>query len=320
MTDKSSPSPSDVSREPSTSEADLDTALWPGAQGVTGQAARSSITKGTPRISARDRIRIERERTARRRRIRRALAVGAGVLVLSGATVVGITIKSHQGRHAHVPPAPFGYLGPYAPVTINADNSVTMARPGVTAPVIDVYEDFQCPACRAFEGSDGAVIQQLAEQGKARVVYYPFTVYSGQPQQANSIRAWAAARCALPGRWVKYHNELYANQPAQTVSGGFQVSQLIRLGKDAGITSPAFAQCVRSQQYAVEDAPFSDQILNAGISTMPDLTLDGKVLGSGLTPSALRKQILAASVKPKETAPKPALREGQAGIPERRPN
>ncbi len=255
------------------------------------------MTDSVPRISARDRVRTEQERSARRRRRIRALTVSAGVLMLAGVAAVGIT--SHHGRHTAPPalPAPFGYTGPYAPVTLNADNSVTMARPGVTKPILDVYEDFQCPACRAFEKSDGAVIQQLADQGKVKVVYYPFTIFSGQPQLANSVRAWAAAKCAPPGRWVKYHNALYANQPAQTTSGGFPVSQLIRLGKDAGIISPAFAQCVRSQQYAAQNAPLSDQIINAGVSTMPALTLDGKVLGSSLTPSALRKLILARPQK-----------------------
>jgi len=297
MTDEAPSSRAEVGGERPAPGADLDAALWPGAPAVTDRPARTSTTNGAPRISARDRIRVERERIARRRRIR-ALAAGAGVLVLAAAAAVGI-IASRPGGHAPIPPAPFGYQGPYAPVTLNADNSVTMARPGVSSPVLDVYEDFQCPACRTFEGSDGAVIQQLAEQGKVKVVYYVFTVYPGQPQLTNSVRAWAAARCAPPSRWVKYHNELYANQPTQTASGGFPVSQLVRLGKDAGITGRAFAQCVQSQQYAVQDAPFSDQIINAGVGTMPALTLDGKALGGGLSPSALRKLILAKSAKPK---------------------
>jgi protein-disulfide isomerase len=301
MTDEVPSGGAEVSRERQAPEADLDAALWPSSPGVTDRAARTLITNGAPRISARDRIRIERERIARRRRRIRALAASAGAFVLAAVAVVGI-IASRHGGHAPIPPAPFGYQGPYAPVVFNADNSVTMARPGVSAPVLDVYEDFQCPACRTFEGSDGAVIQQLAEQGKVKVVYYVFTLYPSQPQLANSVRAWAAARCAPPSRWVKYHNELYANQPAQTASVGFPVSQLIRLGKDAGITSHAFAQCVQSQQYAVQDAPFSDQIINAGVGTMPALTLDGKALGGGLSPSALRKLILAKSAKPKETS------------------
>jgi protein-disulfide isomerase len=188
-----------------------------------------------------------------------------------------------------------GYAGPFAPVTLNVDNSVTMAQPGVTGPVVNVYEDFQCPGCRAFENKNGAMIQQLADQGKVKVVYYPFTMYSGQPEQANSVRAWAAARCAPPGRWARYHNALYANQPAETAAHGFSVGMLVWLGKKAGITSPAFARCVRSQEYAVQNAPMSDQIMNAGVNHPPALTLNGQALRVSPTSPGLRTQILSRS-------------------------
>jgi protein-disulfide isomerase len=305
VTDRVPSSRSGADHERPVPEADLDAALWPDPPDTADPSASPLVTASDTRIPARDRVRMMRKRNARRRRWIRVSTVGVGVFVLAGAAAFGITF--HHGRHTAVPasPASFGYTGPYAPVTLNADNSVTMSQPGVTKPVLDVYEDFQCPACRAFEKSDGAVIQQLAEQGKVKVVYYPFTSYSGQPQLANSVRAWAAAKCAPPGHWVKYHNALYASQPAQTASDGFPVSQLVRLGEEAGITGPAFAQCVRSQQYAPQDAPLSNQIINAGVSTMPALTLDGKALGNGLSPAALRKLILAGtatkngSVKPR---------------------
>lgn len=296
MTDKVPSSRSGTGHERPVPDADLDAPLWSDPPGMAGPTTRPLMADSAPRISARERMRMERDRSARRRRRIRVSTVSAGVLVLAAAAAVGIT--SYHGRHTAVL-APFGYTGPYAPVTLNVDNSVTMARPGATKPILNIYEDFQCSACRAFEKSDGAVIQQLADQGKVKVVYYPFTIFSGQPELANSVRAWAAAKCAPPGRWAKYHNALYANQPAQTTVGGFSVSELIRLGKDAGITSPTFAQCVRSQRYAAQDQPLSDQIINAGVSmsSMPALTLDGQALGSGLTPSALRKLILARSSK-----------------------
>jgi protein-disulfide isomerase len=296
MTDKVPSSRTGADRERPVPETDLDAPLWPDAPGTAGPATGSLLTDNAAGIPARDRIRMGRKRSARRRRWIRWSAVSVVMLALAAATAAAIHTTSHHGTHTAVP-APFGYTGPYAPVTLNADNSVTMARPGVTKPILDVYEDFQCTACRAFEKSDGAVIQQLADQGKVKVVYYPFTTFSGQPQLANSVRAWAAAKCAPPSRWVKYHNALYANQPAETTSGGFPVSQLVRLGEDVGITGPAFAQCVRSQQYAVQDAPLSDQIINTGVSTMPAVTLDGKALGNSLTPSTLRKLILARPQK-----------------------
>jgi protein-disulfide isomerase len=257
---------------------------------VSRSATNRSATNKAPRESARDRLRREREREARRRRRTRWSVVGAAVLVLIAGAVASIVIL----RHDHTPrKVDLGYAGPYAPVTLNVDNSVTMAQPGVTSPVIDVYEDFQCSECRAFENTNGGMLQQLAHRGKVKVVYYPFTIFSDQPEQANSVRAWAAARCAPPSRWAKYHNALYANQPAETAVDGFSVGMLVRLGKEVGITSPAFVHCVRSQEYAVQDAPLSDQIMNGGVSGMPTLTLNGHVLHISPTSRGLRKLILA---------------------------
>jgi protein-disulfide isomerase len=139
------------------------------------------------------------------------------------------------------------------------------------------------------------LIQRLAAQGKLKVVYYPFTIFSTQPQRANSIRAWAAARCVPASAWAKYHNALYASQPAETATGGFPVSQLVRLGRAAGITSPDFAHCVQSQQYATLDAPFSDQIINSGINGMLTLMLNGHALDPSLTSAELRVQIRLSS-------------------------
>jgi protein-disulfide isomerase len=234
---------------------------------------------------------------ARRRRRRFRIAAVCAIALIAAVITTSVALD-HGGATSPgigTTQAAFGYSGPYAPVTLNADNSVMMAQPGVTQPVLDVYEDFQCPVCRSFERGSGATIQQLAAEGKVKVVYYPFTVFDGQPQRANSIRAWAAAKCVPADIWARYHNVLYASQPAQTTAGGFAVSLLVRLGRNLGITNPSFAQCVQSQQYAVQDLPLSDQIMNSGVSNMLTLKLNGQLLNPLLTSSQLRQQILSAS-------------------------
>jgi protein-disulfide isomerase len=248
----------------------------------------------TAPTSARERLRTERARLARRQRRIRVLAVGAGVVVLVAAAVaVGVLGQHH--RETRGVKASSEYAGPYAPVILNADNSVIMAQPGVTKPVIDVYEDFQCPVCRSFEKGNGGMIQRLADLGQVKVVYHPFTIFSAEPQQANSIRAWAAAKCAPANRWVRYHNALYASQPAETTVGGFPASLLVRLGKNAGIRSRDFAQCVQSQKYATQNPPVSNQITNGGVNNMLTLKLNGQVLNAQAQSTKLRRQILSAS-------------------------
>jgi protein-disulfide isomerase len=154
-----------------------------------------------------------------------------------------------------------------------------MTQPGVTAPVLVIYEDFQCSICDAFELANSGPIEKLAYQGRVKVVYHLFTIFVGsQPRQANSTRAWAAARCVPAGSWVRYHDLLYANQPAETAQHGFPITQLLAFGSRIGLTSSAFTQCVTSQRYAAQLVPLSNRIVNSGINATPTVTLNGRPL------------------------------------------
>jgi protein-disulfide isomerase len=253
------------------------------------------------RTAARERIRLERERAARRQRRNRALLIVGGVLaVIVIAVVVLVVVRPGQSKPASNPARvqPASYTGPFPPVTLNADHTVTAARPGVSAPVLDIYEDFQCPICAEFEQANGGMVQKLAAEGKVRVVYHPFTIFLGEhPQQDNSVRAWAAARCVPASHWLAYHNLLYSNQPRETTQGGFPRSQLLAIGTRAGLTGSAFRSCVSSQRYAPEAVPLSEQIIRSGITGTPTVKLNGHTVSNAVLigpGSTLQKLILAA--------------------------
>jgi protein-disulfide isomerase len=241
-----------------------------------------------------DRLTGEPAPAVRQSRRRRRLTVnGVAVAVIVIATVASVVVQSRA-----VDAYPPFYDGPYATVTLHADSTVTMARPGITAPVVNVYEDYQCPICDEFERANGGVLQQLAYQGKAVVVYHLFTIFLGtQPRQANSTRAWAAARCVPGISWPRYHNLLYASQPAETTAGGFPVSQLLALGRRIGLAGPAFTRCVSSQQFAPDIVGVSERVQRAGVNATPTVTLDGHAVSTDVlvTPGiTLRQMILAA--------------------------
>lgn len=253
-----------------------------------------SQVKTAPRMPARDRLRLEREREAKRRRRRISVVVmvtGLAVLVAAGAVA---TLLRHHGSGPKIVQVGSRFAGPYAPVTISPD-SVTMAQPGVSRPVLDVYEDFQCPPCRAFERANGGVIQQLAALGKIKVVYHLFTIFSRQPELSNSTRAWAAAKCAPAGKWVAYHNALFGGQPALTAAGGFPVGQLVQLGRNVGITSQGFASCVQSQRYAAQDPSVSGRVIGNGPDGLPTLRLNGQLLTVSPTSAGLHRKLVSAA-------------------------
>jgi protein-disulfide isomerase len=255
------------------------------------------------RASARERIRQERERAARRRQRNRVLiVVGSAVGAIVIAVIVIVVVRPGSSSSSGTAGSPVHnafYNGPFAPVTKNADHRVTMSQPAVKTPVLDIYEDFQCPICDEFEKANGAVVQKLADQGQVRVIYHPFTIFLGeQPAQDNSVRAWAAAQCVPAGKWLAYHNLLYSNQPSERAQGGFPISLLLALGRKIGLTSTSFTQCVSTQKYAPLGVPFSEQIIKSGITGTPTVKLNGKTISNAtlVQPgNALKNLILGAS-------------------------
>ncbi|MEV8631505.1 thioredoxin domain-containing protein [Streptosporangium sp. NPDC051023] len=245
--------------------------------------------------SVRDRIKAQREEQRKKDRLRRIATVTTVVIVALGAIGAGWWYAANGSKPEEVTQA-------LAPVTASADGSVVMSVAGVEKPVLDVYEDFQCPACRAMEETSGATIKNLAAEGKVKVVYHPITIFSQDVNngvtRGNSLRAGAASRC-IPGgtAWAKFHDRLFKEQPAETVEG-FKLDDLVAWGKEAGVTAEGFATCVTSQQKAPEQADYSTKILQAaGLSGTPTLKLNGTEIGNDVAfnPADLRKAVLDAA-------------------------
>ena len=201
---------------------------------------------------------------------RRELAVGVVILVL---ILVAAGVLIHRDRAASYPSI---YAGPYAPVALTANDTVTMTQPGVTTPVLVIYEDYQCSICDGFELVNGGPIEKLAYQGRVKVIYHMFTIFVGsQPRQANSTRAWAADRCVPTRSWVTYHN--------------------LAFGRRIGLASSAFTQCVTSQRYAAQLVPLSNRIVKDGINATPTVLLNGHSLSMSILDST--NGALAAAVR-----------------------
>ena len=92
--------------------------------------------------------------------ITRWLVIGmVALVVVVGA---GITIFNNTSKKAAVIPSAASVKDGYG-IVFNGD----------LTPVIDVWEDFQCPACGSFEEASGSAIQGLIDAGKVRVEYRP---------------------------------------------------------------------------------------------------------------------------------------------------
>ncbi|GLW12234.1 membrane protein [Microtetraspora sp. NBRC 13810] len=245
--------------------------------------------KATRESRARDRIRAQREADRKRHERRRIVTYALAAVVAVAAVAGGWLYAANQSQSETA-------SGKVAPVTLQPDGSVVMAQPGVEKPVLDIYEDFQCPACKALEETSGTTVKNLAAEGQVKVVFHPITIFSAEPTKSNSVRAGAAARCVPSGQWLAYHDKLFAGQPSEAVEG-FKLDELVAWGKEVGVTSPDFDKCVTSQEHAALQGDYTAKVLKQGVVRgTPTVILNGKELGDeAFSPSQLRKAVLDAS-------------------------
>ncbi|MFI7442020.1 DsbA family protein [Nonomuraea indica] len=249
------------------------------------------MSKGERQKTARERIKEQQAADRAREKRKRIVTYTTAGVVAVAAIGAGWLWSFSQSKSEEA-------AAPLAPITVDANGSVVMAKQGVTKPVIDIYEDFQCPACKQLEEVSGQTFKNLAAEGKAKVVFHPITIFSQEPTRGNSVRAGAAARCVADGKqWMAFHDLLFANQPSEAAEG-FKVDDMVSWGKEAGVTSPDFESCVKGQKHANAQISFSDKTgKEAKIEGTPTVKLDGIVMDSQVifTPQELREQVTKAA-------------------------
>ena len=208
------------------------------------------------------------------------IVVATVVVVVAIIAVVGGVIWVEQSNKNSVTgggnalPAGVTALGAGYPVF----QDVTAAS---GAPVLDVYEDFQCPACAQFESLLGPTVQDLGKAGKAKVVYHVKNFLDDNLGNDSSTRAGNAAFCtAEDGKFLEFHNQVFANQPLKE-GDGFTDAQLKGFAQAAGVAGPALTtwqQCYDAEKYvdyvkSVEKQSFAD-----GVRGTPTVRIDGKIV------------------------------------------
>jgi protein-disulfide isomerase len=234
--------------------------------------------------TARERLAEERakQRTADRRR--RVLIVGASVVCVLGlAAVIGV-VAANAGKDKDSDSA-----GPVvAPSGAQGQDSlaIPVGKEGARSRLV-VWEDFRCPACKAFETAYRPVVHELTESGKLKVQYHLATIIDGNMGGTGSRNAANAAACAQDaGKFPAYHDVLYKNE------------KLLDLAKKAdGLATPAFRSCVEKGTHNSWVDKSAAAFRNGGFSGTPTVLLDGKNIYQDrtMTPAKLKQQVEAAA-------------------------
>ena len=143
------------------------------------------------------------------------------------------------------------------------------------APVtIELWEDFQCPACGVFSRStEPPLLEEYVVPGKVRLVYRDMA-FLGQESIDAAVGARAAQQLLGGDGFWKFHDLLFHNQDGEN-EGAFDRSVLADMAVSLGIERAAFLA-------ALDDPGLIDAVetetqagAGAGVSSTPTLDING---------------------------------------------
>ena len=225
--------------------------------------------------------RREQRRSARGRAqdsspLRSPMVMFTGAALLVGVLIVGFMWLSQPAAptvsdlEPPVAEIPFGAVADGRTLG-NADAKVT----------IEIWSDFQCPACRAFAVNlEPRTITDYVVTGKVKLVYHD-AAFQGQKSRSpydESVEAAAAARCAADqGLFWKMHNWLFANWNGEN-QGAFAAARLSAIATAAGLDMTQYNACMATRDQQAAAIAETSQGVAAGVNQTPTLVINGEAM------------------------------------------
>ncbi|GGT23243.1 DsbA family protein [Streptomyces purpureus] len=238
------------------------------------------------KAAARERLRAERERQAKKDKARRQVVVGLSVVaalaVVGGAGYLVMQANKPDQWEAAAK------ASVTAPKNTEGTNGTTVVIGKPTAKkTLELYEDARCPICASFEQEVGETLKKDVAAGKYKLKFVGATFLDGPNSAAgegskNALSALGAALDVSPEAFLEYKGALYSAKfhPAESEDKFGKDSYLLEVAE----TVPALKNNAQFKKN-VEDGTFdawamkmSDAFQESGVKGTPALRMDGKAL------------------------------------------
>jgi len=236
-------------------------------------------------ISKRDAIKAQRTKKKRQGRMNTLLWVGGFIVIL-------VLILISPSIYNAVKPA--GEFIRITPESHPMEAGKTIGNPDATV-TVEVYEDFQCPACKEYTSS---IEIQLVEStymtnGQVKYVFMQYPFLDSSTVTKESHQAANASMCALEqGRFWDYHDILYVNQGAVENGGSFNDKRLGAFAESLGLDMTTYNKCFSADKYSPDIEAEFQQGQTAGVTGTPTVIVNGTIITPGFVPTY--EQITAA--------------------------
>ena len=228
------------------------------------------------RIRTQEMRQAQQEAAARQARNRRIVTV-VGALVIVGLLVaIVLAVVSATRGGDDDPPVATGKV--VVPQSGNASGAVPVGEPD--APVtLEIYYDYMCPACGAFEAANGGELDRLLEEGTVRIELRPISFLDGQSSgtkySTRAANAFATVADGAPDSAWDFHAALYAHQP-QEGSKGLSDDEIAGIAEDAGVPSDVIDR-FGDGTFNGWVASVTEKAFDSGVQGTPTVKIDGQV-------------------------------------------
>ncbi|GGX53946.1 DsbA family protein [Streptomyces minutiscleroticus] len=239
------------------------------------------------KTAARERLRIERERQAKRDKAKRqAIVAGSMVAVLAIAGGIGYAVVQ-ANKPGHWEAAKDDKL--VKPANTSGENGTTVVIGKDSAEkTLEMYEDPRCPVCASFEQTVGETVDKGVEDGKYKIQYIGATFIDDSTQgegSKNALSAMGAALNVSPEAFLAYKTALYSAEyhPEETEDKFKDDAYLIKVANtvDELKGNKEFQKAVEDGTYDKWALLMSEKFDKSGVSGTPTLKMDGeKLVGS----------------------------------------
>ncbi|TPQ17168.1 DsbA family protein [Streptomyces sporangiiformans] len=207
------------------------------------------------KTAARERLRQERERQAKRAKIKRQVIVACsvvGVLAIAGGISYAVVQNNQPTKWEKAADAKV-----VAPANTSGKNGTTVViGDSKTGNTVHLYEDPRCPACASFEQTIGENVNKGMEDGKYKLSFTIGTFLdpklTGEGSK-NALSALGAALNVSPDAFLEYKTALYSAKyhPEETKDDFAEDSYLIKVADtvDALKNNKKFQDAVEKGTY-----------------------------------------------------------------------
>ena len=233
--------------------------------------------------AARERLRRERERQAKRARVKKQLLAALGVVVAL-ALVFGIVYLVMQANKPGYWEAAKDDKLVKPQHSSGADGTKVIIGKADAENTLKLYEDPRCPVCAQFEQSVGETIHKDLKDGKYKVEYIGATFLDGTDGEGskNALSALGAALNVSTDAFLEYKTALYSPKyhPQETDDKFKDDAYLIKVANtvDALKDNKKFQKDVEDGTFDRWALELAERFDKDGVSGTPTLVLNGKKL------------------------------------------